>query len=300
MKREKRQAPPVLICKPSRLRAEIKQGGTARLLFAIRNAGGRTLKWSIPNPPGWLAVSPRSGSLGYGAQQTLTITIDAGRLETEQQEDEIIIEAPGAKGSPVSVPVAVTIRRQEQESQEPPQALSAVDRGIAELDARADEKADKPETSFAAKLKGLGIRAGYMIPKNAERVDFEPAVSFGLFWRQALGGNSRFGYELEMNFTGGESESGLEESNLVGGHAHGLWRLYQDDNWHAYALGGVSILTESASDRELGGNSATASSVGIGAGATFARRYDARLVYSFLIGSDNVGGTVAASLGVMF
>ena len=301
VKRQKKEAPPVLDCKPRSLSAEIKQGGTEKLLFAIRNAGGGTLKWSIPNPPGWLLVRPLSGSLGLGAEQTLTITIDTGRLETEQQEDEIVVEAPGAKGSPLSISVAITIRPQELESQEPPLKPSDMDRGITELETRADEKPVKAlKAPSVTNLKGLGIRAGYMVPTSADRVDFEPAVSFGVFWRAALRGNSRFGYELELNFTGGESESGLEESSLVGGHVHALWRLYLKDSWHAYVLGGISILTESADDQELGSNSATGSSVGLGVGATFARRYDARLVYSFLIGSDNVGGTVAASLGVMF
>jgi hypothetical protein len=38
----------------------------------------------------------------------------------------------------------------------------------------------------------------------------------------------------------------------------------------------------------------------LGAGATFAGRFDARVTYSMLVGSENVENIVGASFGVMF
>ena len=46
--------------------------------YTIQNTGGGTLNWSITSPPAWLNFSATSGSLGAGASQTITVSVNAG------------------------------------------------------------------------------------------------------------------------------------------------------------------------------------------------------------------------------
>ena len=59
-------------------------------------------------------------------------------------------------------------------------------------------------------------------------------------------------------------------------------------------------MSEATEDQELGSASALGSTLNLGAGATFAGRYDARICYLALIGSENVTGATSASFGFMF
>ncbi len=46
--------------------------------YTIRNTGGGTLNWSTSSPPPWLNFSASSGSLGAGASQTITVSVNTG------------------------------------------------------------------------------------------------------------------------------------------------------------------------------------------------------------------------------
>lgn len=68
------------------LAASVTAGDTATQDLVIGNAGSGTLTWSVDTaspgcaPPAWLGAAPPSGSLGAGASEDLTISIDTTGL----------------------------------------------------------------------------------------------------------------------------------------------------------------------------------------------------------------------------
>jgi len=145
---------------------------------------------------------------------------------------------------------------------------------------------------------GLGVRAGAMLPGTGKKEDYLTGLMLGLFWRPGRNG-SRLGYELELAYRQGESESGLEQRRLIAGHANGLWHFARNEVLSAYALGGLGLVSETVEDEELGTSSTLGSSMDFGVGVTVSG-VDARVTYSILLGSENVGGAFGASLGYVF
>ena len=91
------------------LRVSVKQGQTALAHLTIRNAGGRTLSWTVESAPGWLRLDRLSGELGFGGEQKLVVVADASTLEAGTEAGEIVIAAPGGEGSPVTISVAAEV-----------------------------------------------------------------------------------------------------------------------------------------------------------------------------------------------
>lgn len=116
----KRQAQPVLECEPRSLRAEVKRGETSALRLTIRNAGGRTLRWSVKSAPGWVRMDVLSGEVGFGESRTVGLAVRSETLQPGTSRGEIVIEAPGATGSPATVRVSVKVLPREEESAREP------------------------------------------------------------------------------------------------------------------------------------------------------------------------------------
>ncbi len=73
--------------------------------ISVANTGTGTLAWTASSDVAWLSVSPASGT-GNG---TVTVTPDASGLAPGTHTGTITISAAGATGSPVSVPVSLTV-----------------------------------------------------------------------------------------------------------------------------------------------------------------------------------------------
>ncbi len=106
---KKRQAAPVLVCTPDTLGATVARGETRALLLTIRNGGGQTLSWAVISAPSWVDVGVRGGELKFGEKRTLTLAVDPREMTTGTSEGVILVEAPGAEGSPVRVRIVVEV-----------------------------------------------------------------------------------------------------------------------------------------------------------------------------------------------
>ena len=138
-----------------------------------------------------------------------------------------------------------------------------------------------------------------LAPNGDSRGGYDSGFAAGVFWRPNRNG-ARLGYELVLGFGQSKAESGVESSTLLQGQANAHWQLVRGRSYDVYALGGLSLLSEQVDDDQLSDTSNTGSALDIGAGATFSGRYDVRMSYSILLGSDNVDGVISAAFGVMF
>ena len=103
----RRNAPPVLECTPKSLVATVEPGETTLLHLTVRNAGGLRLRWSVLSAPKWVRLDRLSGKLGFEEEDTLVLVADPGALPRGAVQGRIVIAAPGAEGSPVTIAVAL-------------------------------------------------------------------------------------------------------------------------------------------------------------------------------------------------
>jgi hypothetical protein len=94
----------------------VAQGGTPPAQsFSIINAGQGTMNWSVTaqtlsGTPGWLSVSPSSGSVAAGAVSTpVTVTVNPGSLPVGQYYGLVQVTAPNAGNSPQVVSVLFNV-----------------------------------------------------------------------------------------------------------------------------------------------------------------------------------------------
>jgi len=107
------QAPPTILLSPSSLTFSGTSGSPlAPQTVTLTNSGGGTMDWTaVSSNTQWLSVSPVSGSLMAGASASLTVSVNAASLSAGTFTGAITITAPGASGSPASLPVTITISR---------------------------------------------------------------------------------------------------------------------------------------------------------------------------------------------
>ncbi len=98
---------PILIVNPESLNFIVTfgDGNPADQTIDISNGGSGTLTWSAIKNESWLSLAPTSGT---GAS-TITVSINTGGLTAGEYSDTITITAPGASGSPKTVPVSLHI-----------------------------------------------------------------------------------------------------------------------------------------------------------------------------------------------
>jgi glucose/arabinose dehydrogenase/PKD repeat protein len=100
--------PPALSVTPSSgLAFSVVEGGSAPAAqnLAIANTGGGTLSFTAVDDAAWLAASPASGT----APATVSVSVNPAGLVRGTYSGSVRIEAAGATGSPVTVPVALTV-----------------------------------------------------------------------------------------------------------------------------------------------------------------------------------------------
>ncbi len=101
-------ATPSLAVSPTSLTFTAQEGSNpAARALAVRNVGGGTLTWTL-TPGGsapWLHVSTLSGSGDADVQ----VSIDATGLTAGTYSSSVTVQAPGAAGSPQTIPVQLTV-----------------------------------------------------------------------------------------------------------------------------------------------------------------------------------------------
>ncbi len=100
--------PPALSVTPaSGLAFSAVEGGAAppAQSLAIANTGGGTLSFTAVDDAAWLAATPASGS----APATVAVSVSTAGLVRGVYSGSVRIEASGASGSPVTVPVTLTV-----------------------------------------------------------------------------------------------------------------------------------------------------------------------------------------------
>ena len=158
----KRQAEPVLECKPRSLRAEVKRGETTGLRLSVENAGGRTLNWAVISAPKWASPDRRSGELGYQEKLGVLVTLDPEGLPAGETSGVIVVEGRdrGGKeveGSPVAVRVVAEVEPDKESGTEEktrPQPEKKVDVAATAKAPRSDA-ADQtpPKTSVGSPFR---------------------------------------------------------------------------------------------------------------------------------------------------
>ena len=100
-------AQPVLGVTPSTLSFAADHGGPSpdAKTISIGNDGTGTLNWTAADDADWLSVSPANGS-GPG---TVTVTPATNGLAAGTYTATVTLSAPGATGSPKTVPVTLTV-----------------------------------------------------------------------------------------------------------------------------------------------------------------------------------------------
>jgi len=100
-------ATPALSVTPSSLTFSATAGAAspAAKTLAVSNAGTGTLNWSASESAPWLSVSPGSAS-GAG---TITVTPSTAGLSAGTYTTDITVSAPGATGSPKTIPVTLDV-----------------------------------------------------------------------------------------------------------------------------------------------------------------------------------------------
>lgn len=101
---------PILSVSPASLGFVAVEGGTdpPAASLMLDNTGGGTLSFTgsaASGAGGWLSLSPTGGT----APRTLQVSAAVGGLQAGSYDGTITITAPGAQGSPSSVPVTLTV-----------------------------------------------------------------------------------------------------------------------------------------------------------------------------------------------
>lgn len=99
-------AVPTLAVSPTSLSFTGAVGGTlAPQLLTIQNTSGGALSWTAAANPSWLGISASSGA----TPGTVTVTANSPGLSAGIVNGSITFSAPGAAGSPFTVPVTLTL-----------------------------------------------------------------------------------------------------------------------------------------------------------------------------------------------
>ncbi|MFB0525916.1 MAG: Ig-like domain-containing protein, partial [bacterium] len=80
--------------------------------FAVTNTGGGTLNWSVSEGISWLSLSLSGGSVGPGASQFVTATVNRGGLSPETYTGTISFTSNGGNQN---VPVSMTVPEPDPE-----------------------------------------------------------------------------------------------------------------------------------------------------------------------------------------
>jgi len=105
---------PVIGIAPSSLTFDAPQGGAnpSPATLTLSNDGGGTLAWTASPDAAWLSVGPGSGSLGAGASQTLTVSVNTAALAEGTYLAAVHVSATGATNTPQAANVTLNVNSQ--------------------------------------------------------------------------------------------------------------------------------------------------------------------------------------------
>lgn len=294
-----RAKPPKLAVKPTlQRRLMVQQGRTGKLgAIDIRNAGGQTLRWKLGPLPGWLRADSTEGSLGYGERKSVSLTVDAKGAAPGPKRHDIVIDADGALGGPVSVRVEMEVRSPPS----PPKPRPTPPK-VAEPEIPPERDGDPLMKPPRERKSAFGVRTGVTLPGSGELADYDSNFVLGLYYRPRKLNGSKLVWEFAVGF-GGSETSEEYDSRPITGDAQVLFPLGSADRkTRGYLLTGLGTMIELVQDT-AGGTDYT-NYVGVldlGGGLAFGDgRYEARFTYGFYLGSDNLTGQALLALGYSF
>lgn len=140
---------PVLVVEPVSLVFSASVGqNPANQTLSIRNSGSGNMSWTVSDNQTWLTPTPTSGST-TSEVDPVTVQINSAGLNPGTYSASITVTAPGAQGSPKTIPVSLTI--QSQPSTCVPPFLQAVDiTGMAGSQITLEVNLDKNPTPIDA------------------------------------------------------------------------------------------------------------------------------------------------------
>jgi hypothetical protein len=304
-----REAEPVLEVSPHVLRATVAKDETAAFRLAISNAGGRKLRWRLRSSLRGLRFSVGEGELGYRGSQVVSLSFAGRAVPGETVRGEVVVDAPGASGSPVRVPVSVRVKTppaeepaepEEQEKPDEPRKLGPRARRFRRAKTiKAEEPKPPPGTpqTRPTSRKPFGVHVGYSAPAGGDVEAYLGGPVVGVHYRSG-GEGAPLGFEFGLDFVSSDSSAGDATSSILMVEAAALFRPGAGRAF--YVLGGGRLVAESVSV-ESPDSGGVAAAVDLGGGVTFAGgRMDLRATYSFLIGSRNVPGFGGVAVGYSF
>lgn len=96
---------PALSVSPSSLTASLSENSTSIYVFDIVSTGGGELSWAAKDPVNWLTKDLDFGT----APGKITVTLDSNGLAQGTYQTTLTISASGVAGSPVIIPVTMTV-----------------------------------------------------------------------------------------------------------------------------------------------------------------------------------------------
>ena len=275
---EKHKARPLLACAPGSLDMTTERGKIVSVSLRIRNGGGQTLQWSLQSVPKWAKADTRSGELGYNESVTVAFVIDPADLPKTGARDEIVVEAPDAAGSPITIPIVIEVVEPPPPPPEPPKPVPM-----------------RPGS--------FGVRAGYMMPGSGGELDFDGGAAFGVYYQPRRPLEAKLLYELGLDYSRAEGSDEPDSSKAFSGRLDLLFALGPGEKAaRAYLVSGICGIMEST-----GGGSGNytynnyAGALNLGAGIDLAKgKVDIRITHAVLLGSDNVSGLTFMTVGVRF
>jgi hypothetical protein len=158
------------------------------------------------------------------------------------------------------------------------------------------EVAPVPEVFAEPRARHFGIRAGMFLPAASVDETYAESFTAGAFYAGALG-LVKLPFEIGFDFSRSDSDDGRVNADFYTLRCDLLFLKGEG----FYFLGGYQVVLASlvidgaAVDPEY----VSAFNVGFGLGSSESR-WDARVAYSILAGSENARGMIAATAGLRF
>lgn len=278
--KRRREARPILACEPSSLDAKAKQHEVVTLQLTVLNKGGQVLRWSTQSAPAWLSLDENSGELGF--EEKTVVVVTAKREPVGIARGNIVLQAPGAAYSPVAVPITFEIRRtlsRESPPRRPPE----------------EPRPSQPPT-FRDRRGRFGVRAGVAMPGSGEQKGFDLSALIGLQYRFQQSRGSTLCFEAGLDVAEMNAHDGSEATWIYVGDFDVLFAKRNGSSSRGYLLSGLGVLVDATEN-----NTAYVGTLNLGGGFESGDgRWDLRLAYRLLLGSNNVGGLTVLTAGVSF
>jgi hypothetical protein len=285
------------VCPESKI--SLIKGSVGKIEATIRNTGGGQFNWSVASKPAWLTVAPVEGTIGFRGSEAIVLTIDSSKLAPGEKTGTVTLQAPDAADPRASFDVTVTVSAPKETPEESLKHPLKDPLGGLEEDRAPPFGGDKSLRLPRRRKGSFGFHAGITSALGEESDALDGGRKLAVFWRSPIR-EGKLDYELQLGFGSSDLAGNLGSTSQTSGAASALFYLVSRPGTSIYALAGMSVLSETVSDIELGDTTSMGAKIDLGIGATFKRRFDARLEYSILLGSENLSGAIGLLAGVVF